>query len=145
MDLWEHGDKIWSCCNSKEHVEGCDRTGEVIEATNFQVDLHNEAEEWTKRSMLITGVPEAFARAGIPMDGIGVEIFETEMRLTALIKYLNELIPDFDVKRANEVYHEVMLEKLKYIRGEFDKAKRQEGMLVAKTQLLGPDGKTILH
>lgn len=136
----EYGAEVKACSRTDEHTPECDGNCEVIKMTDLQVDLHNEALEWTKRDMVIAGVPRALAGAA---PGIDVEIFELECRFAGLIQYLKESMPDFDITKANEAYQKVMLDKLRGIRKIADE-QRGADIAVAQTRLLGPDGE-VLH
>jgi len=102
--------------------------------TKLEQQLKEEQQRWAMKGMTFAGVPAVFK--GVP--GISVELLETDLRASALVKLLLEK-EIFTEEEANEMYQRCMLEKMTKIREAFEEKERAK-MLVARQRLLGPDG-----
>jgi hypothetical protein len=102
--------------------------------TKLEQQLSEELQRWQLVQIPLRGVP-----TGFPTPGIHVEILETDVRSTAIVKLLVEK-GICTQEEGDEMYQRCMLERLTAIREGYEAAKSAE-VLVAKQRLLGPDGK----
>lgn len=106
--------------------------------TQLEVQLAEELKRWQLAGMRAAGVP-----AGFEVPGIPVELYEIEVRTSAVIKLMMDK-GIFTKEEADIYYQQEMLERLTKIREANEENIKKQRMAneiaVAQKRLLGPNG-----
>jgi hypothetical protein len=109
--------------------------------TKLMVALKEEVKRWELLGWRINGVP-----MGVGLPGIGVEIFELDIRTSAVVKMLIDK-EIFTKEEADIYYQQEMLDRLTKIREENEERVKAERIAaeiaVAQRRIIGPNGQPL--